>query len=192
MVDHIYDLVKKQQIDLVQNVSFIALSADETSTIDNQSIIVIHVYVTSHWAHQSLMVALVKMESNGATSDSLTKVIMSVLKVNYGLDSQAIASKILCFRADGVAAFQGFKNGVTKQIKEDHAPFAMGMHYCAHHLQLCAKSLSQLDLMASIEALLLHSHSYFAHSPKKVTEFCTFAQLLDTKGLKLLKNVKTR
>jgi hypothetical protein len=91
-----------------------------------------------------------------------------------------------------VAAFQGSKNGVTKQIKEGFAPFAMGMHCCAHRLQLCAKSLSQLDLMESIEALLLHSHSYFAHSPKKVSELRTLAQLMETKGLKLLKNVKTR
>jgi hypothetical protein len=59
----------------------------------------------------------------------------------------------------------------------------MGMHYCAHRLQLCAKSLSQLDLMESIEALLLHSHSYFAHSPKKVSEFCTLAQLMEQKDL---------
>jgi hypothetical protein len=46
--------------------------------------------------------------------------------------------------------------------------------------------------MASIEALLLHSHSCFAHSPKKVTEFHTLAEQMETKRLKLLKNVKTR
>jgi hypothetical protein len=75
---------------------------------------------------------------------------------------------------------------------DQHAPFSVGMHSCGHKLQLCAKSLSQLDLLSSIENLLLKSHVYFNHSPKKVIEFRSLAQLLDTKGLKLLKNVRTR
>jgi hypothetical protein len=87
MAEHIFDLVKKKQTNLIQAATFIALSANETSIVDNQSVIVIHVYVISNWSRQSLMVALVKLESNGATSDSLTKVIMSALNVNCGLDS---------------------------------------------------------------------------------------------------------
>jgi hypothetical protein len=66
------------------------------------------------------------------------------------------------------------------------------MHCCAHHLQLAAKSLNKLDLMSAIQDLLQHSHSYFSCSPKKVSEFHTLAVLLQSKGLKLLKNVQTR
>lgn len=137
------------------------------------------------------MVTLMKMESNGATFDSLTKVIMNSLIVNCGLDEAAVASKLLCFEADGVAAFQGRHTGVTRQIIEQYAPFSLGMHCCEHRLQLYVKSLSQLDLLSTIEDLLMKSHAYFNHSPKKVTEFHSLEQLLDTKGLKLLKNVKT-
>jgi hypothetical protein len=68
----------------------------------------------------------------------------------------------------------------------------IGIHCFAHRLQLCAKSLSSLPMLGCIEALLLHSHSYFAHSPKRAAEFHALAQLMETKGLKLLKNVKTR
>jgi hypothetical protein len=32
--------------------------------------------------------------------------------------------------------------------------------------------------MASIEALLQHSHAYFAHNPKKIVEFRTLAHLM--------------
>jgi hypothetical protein len=177
---------------MVQAAAFISLSADETTVVDNSSVIIVHCYVMSNWGRQPLIVALIKLESNGATSDSLTKVIMSALTVNCTLDGAAVASKLLCFGADGVAAFQGRHNGVTKQIIEQHGPFAMGMHCCGHRLQLCAKSLLQLDLLSTIEDLLMKSHAYFNHSPKKVTEFRSLAQLLDTKGLKLLKNVKTR
>ena len=53
------------------------------------------------------MIALIKLESDGATADSLTHVIMNALLVNSGLDSTAIASKLLCFGANGMVAFQG-------------------------------------------------------------------------------------
>ena len=80
------------------------------------------------------MIALNKLESNSATADSLMRVIMSALLVNSGLDPMAIASKLLCFGTDGVIAFQGHKNGITKQIKDEFAPYANGQHCCAHKL----------------------------------------------------------
>jgi hypothetical protein len=42
-----YNFVKTN---MVQAAMFVALSADNTSFVDNQSVIVIHVYVMSHWA----------------------------------------------------------------------------------------------------------------------------------------------
>jgi hypothetical protein len=131
MAEHIYDFVKKKQAAMIHAANYIALSADESNTIDNQSVIVIHCYVLSDWGRQSLMIALSKLESDGATADSLTKIIMSALLVNCGLEASAIASKLLCFGADGVAAFQGHKNGVTTQIKGEFALFANGQHCCA-------------------------------------------------------------
>ena len=108
------------------------------------------------------------MESNGATSDFLMKLIVNALSVYCGLDKAAITSKLLCFRTDGVAVFLGQYNGMTKQIIEQHAPFSVEIHCCGHRLQLCAKSLPQPDLLSSIKDLLLKSHAYFNHSSKKV------------------------
>jgi hypothetical protein len=68
-----------------------------------------------------LMIGLLKMESDGATSNSLTKLLMGALTVNCNLDEAAISSKLLCFGVDRVAAFQGKKMGVTKQIIDEHA-----------------------------------------------------------------------
>ena len=96
------------------------------------------------------------------------------------------------FGTDGVSSFQGLKNGVTTQIKEKYAPFATGIHCCAHHLNLAAQSLSSLPIMHAIEEVLQLTHNYFAHSPKKAAEFRALSQQLESKGLKLLKNVKTR
>jgi hypothetical protein len=134
MNQHIYDFVKKRQREVINAAEFIVVSVDETSCVDNSSAIVIHVYVMSNWGRQPHMLALLKMESNGATSDSLTKSLMIALSVQGGLTQEEIASKFLCFGADGVAAFQGTYNGVTKQVQECHAPFMTGIHCFAHRL----------------------------------------------------------
>jgi hypothetical protein len=192
MAEHIWDLVKKRIADLVKAARFIVVIADETSTVDNTSWIVIHVYVMEHWGRVSHLYSLQKIESDGATANNLTQTLMDALSINCGLEAADIASKLVCFTTDGASAFQGSKNGVLKQIKEKYAPFAIGVHCCTHKLNLCARSLSTLTVMHAIEDVLQATHSYFAHSPKKIAEFRTLAQLMETKGLKLLKNVKTR
>ena len=54
------------------------------------------------------------------------------------------------------------------------------------------KTLSDLEIVAVIEDLIKVMHAYFAHSSKKYIEFHYFALLMETKGLKLFKNVCTR
>lgn len=168
---------------------FIAVIADETSTVDNTSWIGIHVYVMHHRYRVSHLYSLQKMESNGTTVNSLIETLMGALSVNCGIEAVDIASKLICFGANGASAFQGSKNGVVKQIKDKHAPFIVGIHCCIHKLNLCIRSLSCLTVMHAIEDVLQATHSYFAHSPKKVAEFRTLAQLMETKGLKLLKRI---
>jgi hypothetical protein len=53
------------------------------------------------------------------------------------------------------------------------------------------KTLSQLEIFHTIEEVMKISHAYFSYSPKKYSEFKSFAQTIDTKDLKLLKNVTT-
>jgi hypothetical protein len=80
---------------------------------------------------------------------------------------------------------------VTVEIKPKHAPFAIGVHCHAHKINVAMKTLSQLEIFHAVEELMRICHAYFFHSPKKYSEFKSFAQTIDTKGLKLLKNVTT-
>jgi hypothetical protein len=129
---------------------------------------------------------------DGATANGLTELLMGALSTKGGLPDDAIAYKILCFGADGISAFQGKKTGITIQIKNKFAPFVAGIQCHAHKINLAVKTLSQLSIFQAVEDLMRLSHAYFAHSPKKYTEYRAFVQTIDTKGLKLLKNVKTR
>ena len=86
------------------------MNIDKTNTIDNTSVIVIHAYVLCNRDCQSSMIVLSKFECNNTILDYLTCVIMSALFVNCRFDSIAIASKLLCFGANGMVAFQGYKS----------------------------------------------------------------------------------
>jgi len=78
---------------------------------------------------------------------------------------------------------------MTSQLKEKHAPNLIGV---AYHCNLAFKALSNLSIFAEIEKLLLVTHLYFSKSLKRLSEVRMLAELIETKGLKLLRNVQTR
>jgi hypothetical protein len=43
-----------------------------------------------------------------------------------------LANKNVCFGADGVTIFQGFKINVIIQLTNKHSPFLVGIHCMAH------------------------------------------------------------
>jgi hypothetical protein len=137
---------------------------------------------------------LISLENvvEGSGSDNLTQVIIDASTQAAKMERLALAKPLLCFGTDGVSTFQGPKTRVTHHIQSKYAPFALGVHCMAHRCNLAFKTLSQLDIMSRIKGLLKSSHAYLKHSPKKHLKLVKFADVMATKGLKLLKNVKTR
>jgi hypothetical protein len=68
----------------------------------------------------------------------------------------------------------------------------MDVHYFAHHTNVAVQSLGNLTLITKIEGFILNTYGYFSHSPKRHLEFQRLAQILEAKGNKILKNVKTK
>ena len=66
------------------------------------------------------------------------------------------------------------------------------VHCYGHKNNLFVKTLSDLEIVLEIEDLVKVIHIYYAHSPKKYTKFHYLAFLMETKGLKLLKNMCTK
>jgi hypothetical protein len=56
----------------------------------------------------------------GSNVDNLTKVIVDSVLTYGGLWEFDLASKLVCFGIDGVMTLQGWKFGVTVQLKEKH------------------------------------------------------------------------
>jgi hypothetical protein len=63
-----------------------------------------------------------------------------------GILEMELVEKMICFGTDGVAVFQGSRNGVIQQLKEKHAPFVIGVHDFAHHTNLAVEALSNLPV----------------------------------------------
>jgi hypothetical protein len=59
-------------------------------------------------------------------------------------------------------------------------------------MNLVVEALEKLPLLDKIETMLGDLHGCFCKSPKKHTEFVKLAEILETKGLRILRNIKTR
>lgn len=186
MAEHIWDVVKKQMIEMIRFVRFIAVIADETTTNDNSSWIVVHVYIMQNWRRMSLLCSLQRMFSTDAIADILIQTLVDALRSNWGLEVPDLEGKLLCIGVDGASAFQGHKIGVVKQISEKYALFVLEVHCCVHKQNpfLALECCMPLKMSCRPAIVILPT-------PKKVAEFHTLVQLMEAKGLKLLKNVKT-
>jgi hypothetical protein len=94
----------------VQKSYFIFVSRDEVTTINNQSLLSIHVYVTEKWKRVPILL-------------NLQCVVDGAIFLVY-------------FGANGITVSQGVKNGVIAQIMQKHAPFVSGVRCMAHHTNL--------------------------------------------------------
>jgi hypothetical protein len=63
MACHIYDFVKEKHKKMLAAARYIALTADETSAIDNCSYIVVHVYLIQNWERFPIILHVQKLES---------------------------------------------------------------------------------------------------------------------------------
>ena len=59
-------------------------------------------------------------------------------------------------------------------------------------MNLVVEALKKLLILQKIESLLADLYSYFCKFPKKHIKFCKLAEVMETKGLKILRNIKTK
>jgi hypothetical protein len=69
-------------------------------------------------------------------------------------------------------------------------PIPIVVHCMAHHTNLVVQALSMFRLVKHIENLLQTLHVYFACFLKRHLEFTKLAQMMETKGNKILGKIK--
>lgn len=142
------------------------MNCDELTTIDNQSWLFVHAYVIDDWKQLPLLLNIYKVVDE-TIAHNMTSLIAKSLGqhgVNMGgLSEIDIASKLVCFGANGVTFFHGVKGGVIIQLMQKHAPYVTNVHCMAHHTNLVVKTLNGLNLVFKIESLFTSVHNYFIH-----------------------------
>jgi hypothetical protein len=71
------------------------------------------------------------------------------------------------------------------------ALYVLGVHFMAHQTNLIVLVLSKMNLVANIENMLQSLFAFFSHNPKNFLKFFNLVKTLETKGLKLMHNIKT-
>jgi hypothetical protein len=86
--------------------------------------------------------------------------------------------------------FQGCQSIVTQQLKDQEAPFMLGVYCMAHRTNLVVEPLSNLPVVSKLETLRQALYSYFIMSSKKHLKFQKLINIVETEGLQMLQNVR--
>jgi len=79
---------------------------------------------------------------------------------------EKLGVKLTSMGCDGSSVLQGAWASVTTQMKDNVAPFMIGMHCFAHWTNLIVLVLSKFNLVAHFETLFQVSYVFFSHPPK--------------------------
>jgi hypothetical protein len=97
----------------IAKASFIFVSADEVTAVDNSQWLSIHVFYNVMSSRQSHMLSVRRVDCE-ANASNLTNMIVEQLAWHGGILEIELAQKLICFGADGAAVFQGSQNGMIQ------------------------------------------------------------------------------
>jgi hypothetical protein len=179
MADSMSEVLSIHTKKILTEARFYAISADEVTTIDYESWLSIHIYISVGFFRVPILLLLSKLtEGNGAST--VKESIITSLHWHGGIEDKVPATRLVCFGADGVSLFQGCRFGVTQQLREQDVPFLLGVHYMAHHTNLAVKPLSNLPVVLKLESLCQNLYTYFTMSSKKHLEFQKLVNIVET------------
>jgi len=190
IAQHMHGIILEATQFAIGATQYSSLICDEVSTIDNQSRLLVHVYVVQNWLKLQILLSLECVVARSSV-DNLTLILIQALMHQRGLTKKLNGNRFMTFGVDGVFVFQGTKLGVTQQIFDGWVSYFMGVHYVAHRTNLGVQIVSHLQMVNRFEGLFQNLYNYFSKSPKRHVEFTKLAKLMEPKGVKILKNVKT-
>jgi hypothetical protein len=113
----------------------VALTCDETTTLDNQSWIFVYHYCVQNWS-RILLFPSIECFLEALSDQNLMKLIIYFLFNVGGCPKVEVPSRLLCIGTYGVNTFQGAHGRVTIEIQNLHAHFFTRIHYIAHKKNL--------------------------------------------------------
>jgi hypothetical protein len=182
MADSMSEVLSAHTKKVLAEARFYSVSTDEVTTVDHESWLSVHIYISVGFSRLPILLSLSRLtEGNGASA--VKESILTSLSWHGGIVDSLVAERLVCFGADGVSVFQGYRTGVTQQLKDQDAPFCLGVHCMAHRTNLAVEPLSNLPVVSKLESLCQALYTYFTMSSKKHLEFQRLADIVETEGL---------
>jgi hypothetical protein len=92
---------------------FNAISADEVTTVDQESWLSVHIYISTGFSRVPILLSLSWLVE-GNTAVAVKETILTSLNWHRRLVDNVVAKRLICFREDGVSVFQGYRTGITQ------------------------------------------------------------------------------
>jgi hypothetical protein len=182
MADSMSEVLSTHTKKVLAEARFYSVSADEVTTVDHESWLSVHIYISVGFSRLPILLSLSRLtEGNGASA--VKESILTFLSWHRGIVDSLVAERLVCFGTDGVSMFQGCRTGVTQQLKDQDTPFCLGVHCMAHRTNLAVEPLSNLPVVSKLESLCQALYTYFTMSSKKHLEFQRLADIVETEGL---------
>ncbi len=119
-----------------------------------------HLYVVQCWKQIPLLACVEKVGVQGTTKNIFHLMFIAMATFG-GLNVEQSGTKLISMNCDGNNVFQGVKVGVITQMKENVAPFRMGIHYFVHQTNLVVLVLSKLSLLFNWKYFCMLYMSFF-------------------------------
>ena len=101
------------------------------------------------------------------------------------LSMRDFSQKLVAFGADGASVMMGKHNGVIARIRREMAPSLVGVHCCAHRLELAVKDVvKKHPLYSTFDRLLLDLYLFYSARYSTINHFMIL-RLKHTAKLKL-------
>ncbi|KAG0572707.1 hypothetical protein KC19_VG119100 [Ceratodon purpureus] len=158
MASYIYRVVIEEIKNLIRDASFIVVTIDEVTSIENGSYLPVHYYTVNDWVRVLHVISLRKVDC-ASIAANLTKLVVEAVKTEGGLNPGQIASKLLTFGADIASALEDWRLEATTHISEEHAPFCIDVHCVANRCNLALRALLTQPIFGAIEQVLGQTYS---------------------------------
>ncbi len=173
---------------VIGTTQYLSLTCDEVSTINNQSWLLIHVYVVQNWLRIPIFLSL-ECVVVGSSAHNLTLVLMQTLMHQKSLTKKLIGSSLSHLELMGFLFFKALGQVLPNIIIILGSTFYGGSLYGSYN-QMVIYTMAHLQMVNRLECLLQALYNYFSKSLKRHLEFTKLAELMETKGVKIIKNVK--
>ena len=100
-------------------------------------------------------------------SFAIKECILTSLNWHGGLIKNVVAKRLMFFEANGILVFQVCRSNIIQHLKEQDAPFMLGVHCMTHYTNLAVEPLSNLHVVAMLETVSQTFYIYFSMNSKK-------------------------